>query len=178
MPHVACRHMLNIFCDLSAFFGKVLKLLSRRPGDPPSDEEAAQSSEPSSSTSPVREYVNIDVLPDHIPWAPTSPSNSSSSLLSGPRPIRAIDNMVTFKCVAALPSSSYSLCRVYKDGSVLYEEQTTLDLSSSSCMPSQYGADVDCTFLYSTRLVPQFWGSLCDYPGESLAEPSIMPSLT
>ena len=169
VPIVACSRVLSMSWIFPRIFGKVLKLLSRRPGDPPSDEDAAQVAEPSSSTGPAREHITIDVLPDHIPWAPTSPSTSSSSLCSGPRPIRAIDNTVTFKCGAAMPSSSYSSARVYREGLLIHEERTTLELCSSSCMPNQWSADVDCTFLYSTRLVPSFWTVLCDSAGKLIA---------
>ena len=102
-------------------------------------------------------------------WSPAAASSSmgDGSLFSGPRPIRKIDNTVTFKSGTTLPPSSYSCFRVYKDGAQVHQETTQLELSQSSCMPSQqWTQDVECMFLYSTRLVPQFWSRLCEAAGQ------------
>ena len=153
---------------------QVLKLLSRRPGDPPTDDEAAQASESAAPQSPSREFVQIDVLPDHIPWsaAAASPASPSPAFFNGPRPIRAIDNTVTFKCGTALPANSYSAFKVYQNGAVVHEETNELSMASSSCMPGQWTAEVECIFYYSTRLVPKFWLRICQCSGRSPVVPA------
>ena len=67
------------------------------------------------------------MLPDHVPWLP---EQASSSSVPPPRPIRAIENKVTFKCAAALPHGSYSAFTVHKNGAVVHKEQTELDLNT------------------------------------------------
>ena len=145
-----------------------MKLLSRRPGDPPTDEEAARAAEAAAASGPIREVVTIDILSDNVPWpAAASPSASTSSFCNGPRPIRAIDNTVTFKCVTALSADSYATSRLVKDNTVLFQETTKLEMCSSSCTPNQWSVEPECTFLYSTRLIPSNWARLFQCSGQS-----------
>ncbi|THG95315.1 hypothetical protein EW026_g6315 [Hermanssonia centrifuga] len=142
---------------------RILKLLSRRPGDPPRADDAPQSPEPSTSSIAPRDYVSIDVLPADAPWPSSSGSTSSftSSLCSIPRPLYAIDPTVTFQ--SRSPITAYSFFRVLKNGAAVHEETSEMQMRSSSCRPStSWTSEVECNFLYSTALVPRYWKFLCE----------------
>lgn len=135
-------------------------------------------SSPSETPAPAPpcEQVTIDVLPSNVAWTSTDfgaipspgssgPSSSSAGTHSHiPRPLRAINPTVTFK--AGSPLSAQSSFRVMKDSSVVHTETTDLDLCSSSCMPAaEFPSEMECTFLYSTTLVPRYWSQLCECLG-------------
>ncbi|GBE80894.1 hypothetical protein SCP_0306150 [Sparassis crispa] len=121
---------------------------------------------------PPCSYVSIDVIPDNGLQQPASltpltsygagPSSSTSpSPSSTPRTLRSIDPTVTF--MSRTPLTAYSSFRVLQNDRRVHEERTELELCSSSCMPAPvWGAPMECTFLYKTLFVPQFWQRLCD----------------
>ena len=138
-------------------------------------------SSPSATPAPAPpcEQVTIDVLPSNVAWtsndigAIPSPGSSGPSSSTGtshiPRPLRAINPTVTFK--AGSPLSAQSSFRVMKDSSVIHTETTDLDLCSSSCMPAaEFPSEMECTFLYSTTLVPRYWPQLCECLGMCFSE--------
>ncbi|EKM53560.1 uncharacterized protein PHACADRAFT_259985 [Phanerochaete carnosa HHB-10118-sp] len=137
---------------------RILKLLSHRPGSPrsPSVEHSTASPEPSTPSAPPRDYLNVDVLPADISW----PSASASEAYPSSRPVRAISNTVTFRSSTAVHGESRS--HVLKDGVVVHSETTELQMQSSSCMPAPYSSDMECVFLYTTKLVPHYWPTLCN----------------
>ena len=140
----------------------VLKLLSHRPGSPrsPSVEHSTASPEPSTSTAPQRDYLNVDVLPADIPW-----SSSAAQAYPSFRPLRTISNTVTFRSSTAVHGESR--CQVFKNGALVHTESTDIQLQTSSCTPAAgYSSDVSCVFMYSTRLVPQYWHTLCAAAGK------------
>ena len=120
------------------------------------------SPEPSTSTAPERQHLTLDVLPADFQW----PSASSSTAYSAFRPLRAIDSTVTFRSSTAVTGESR--CQVFKNNELVYTETTNLHLhmSSSSCMPgSTFSTDMQVQLMYSTRLVPQYWSTLCNAAG-------------
>ncbi|KAK7691360.1 hypothetical protein QCA50_004758 [Cerrena zonata] len=158
---------------------RILKLLSSRSTEAAKTEQENKdtplTSSPSETPAPAPpcEQVTIDVLPSNVAWTSTDigaipspgssgPSSSSTGTSSHiPRPLRAINPTVTFK--AGSPLSAQSSFRVMKDSSVVHTETTDLDLCSSSCMPAaEFPSEMECTFLYSTTLVPRYWSQLCE----------------
>lgn len=129
---------------------------------------------------PPCDRVVIDVLPNSAPWPSndigsipsplaTDPSSASSSrgfAYNTPRPLRVIDPTVTFRAATAL--TAHSSFRVLYNGAVIHNEDAPLELRSTSCMPAaQYSSEMDCSYLYSTTLVPRFWRKLCESSGTS-----------
>lgn len=162
----------------------VLKLLSSRAAESPNPEDDVSASGAAVNTpltsSPICDQVTIDVLPADAYWpygdfgtipspvpasATTSSSSSNSSApLNPPRPLRTIDSTVTFR--SGSPVNAYSSFRVLRNGECIHEEQTELEMRSSSCMPAQqWPSEMECTFYYSTRLVPKYWSTLCEENG-------------
>lgn len=160
---------------------RILKLLASRSTEAAKAEEqnkkcsAARSRSKSPPPSPPTEYVPIDVLPSNVAWSTTdigaipcpgssgasTSASSTGNALHIPRPLRAINPTVTFK--SGSPLSAQSSFRVLQNGSVVHTETSDLELCSSSCMPAaEFPSDMECTFLYSTTLVPGFWSQLCD----------------
>ncbi|THH27835.1 hypothetical protein EUX98_g6350 [Antrodiella citrinella] len=160
---------------------RILKLLSSRPSDSSNDEDDAPSGSAATRTpstpSPTCDQVTIDVLPADSYWplgdygtipsphsatsatASTSSANHNASL-NTPRPLRTINSTVTFR--SGSPVNAYSSFRVLKDGQCIHNEETELEMRSSSCMPAQqWPAEMECIFYYSTRLVPKLWSFLC-----------------
>lgn len=142
---------------------QVLKLLSHRPGSPPASPKAGESPEPSTSSTPHRDYLTVDVLPPDAPWPPAA-SSSTPMGYSSFRPLRTIDNTVTFRSVTAVYAESR--CQIHRNGQAIYSETTQLNLQQSSCVPATYATDMECLFLYSTQLVPGYWDYLCKVSGE------------
>ncbi|KAI0079831.1 hypothetical protein K474DRAFT_475719 [Panus rudis PR-1116 ss-1] len=134
---------------------------------------ASASSPPSPPASHPRENITIDVLPANVSWpsedvgmipgpSPTSHDPSSSgTTLNTPRPLRVINPTVTFK--SATPLTAQSVFKVFHNGTIVHTETTEFQLCSSSCLPqSPWSSQVECSFLYSTTLVPQYWQRLCE----------------
>lgn len=120
---------------------------------------------------PPRDFVNLYVLPPHSPWT-NAPSTSATSLDNIPRPLRQINNTVTFRSAKAL--SAYSVCRVMRNGQPVFRERTELDLTQTQAqMSTHYGSDHEYLFLYSTQLVPGYWPSLCECTG-SYTSPALV----
>ncbi|TFK50796.1 hypothetical protein OE88DRAFT_1735550 [Heliocybe sulcata] len=145
---------------------QVLKLLSDR--SPPNS--AARPS-PSSERTPEFEtsIVNIPILRPSSPHASPSPMSSPASHAQGAaRPIRQIDNTLTFASHCPLPSpeedaqSPFGYVSEFvvrgAQGEV-HRETTQLHLVKK--LPAGEEADGKEKYLYSTTLVPAFWERLC-----------------
>ncbi|KZT65414.1 hypothetical protein DAEQUDRAFT_528054 [Daedalea quercina L-15889] len=115
---------------------------------------------------PPVNYLTIDILPDTPGSGYPSPALSplagpSTSGPQPPRPMRAIDPTVTFISRTAL--HAYASVRVMRDGQAVWAEKTTLTYRDSSVVPAPvYPAQMECNLLYSTEVVPGFWGQLCE----------------
>lgn len=126
----------------------------------------------------MRDELRLDVLPADLPWPPSSSPTQHYAF----RPLRIIDNIVTFR--SSMPIQGESRWVVYKNGAVVHSETTELHLHSSSCAPGQtYSADMQVQCLYTTRLVPQYWHNLCKAIGKAsapfqTASSSFMPLAT
>ncbi|KAI0343521.1 hypothetical protein BDW22DRAFT_1180315 [Trametopsis cervina] len=141
---------------------RILKLLTHRPDDyssSPHDGNSPSPSEPLAPT-PPRDFVTLYVLPPHAPWMNVA-STSSNSLDHLPRPLRHINNLVTFRSARRL--SAYSVSRVLCNGQPVYTEHTELEHTQTQTqMNTHYASDFECLYLYSTKLAPSYWQSLCD----------------
>ena len=152
--------------------------MSTRAAENAKAEEAAVQAETVPEVQPPCDRVVIDVLPNSAHWpsndvgsipSPLTSDSSSASSSRGyayntPRPLRVIDPTVTFRSASAL--TAHSSFRILYNGAVVHTEDTPLELRSSSCMPAaQFSSEMDCSYLYSTTLVPRFWRKLCDSSG-------------
>ena len=81
--------------------------------------------------------IVLDVLAPDAPW----PAVSSAQPYPAFRPLRAIDNTVTFRSAPAIHGESR--CIVTKNNQAVYTETTTLELHSSSLTPASYANDVE-----------------------------------
>jgi len=124
----------------------------------------------------ARALVHIDVLAANAPWSPTdeagivmgnplmtpphspeahtfSPTSQVNIFHSPkPRPLRAIDPVVTFTSPSFVVAKSS--CSVYFDGNCVHT-----DVANVSCCTST--KDESGMFLYRTTLIPQYWDRLC-----------------
>jgi transcriptional enhancer factor len=129
----------------------------------------------------ARALVHIDVLAANAPWSPSddagivvgnplmtpphSPEAHSFSQTSQvnifhspkPRPLRAIDPVVTFTSPSFVVAKSS--CSVYFDGNCVHT-----DVADVSCTTTK---DESGMFLYRTALIPQYWDRLCQSHGMS-----------
>lgn len=78
-----------------------------------------------------------------------------------PRPIGTIDPTITF--VSKSPISAHSSCSILLDGVTIHKEVTPLLLTGS--LPDAYH-ETDCPLMYSVKLIPSYWESLCQSPGK------------
>ncbi|KAH9976110.1 hypothetical protein BGW80DRAFT_1456977 [Lactifluus volemus] len=123
----------------------------------------------------ARALVHIDVLAANAPWSPSddagivmgnplmtpprSPEAHTFSQTSQvnifhspkPRPLRAIDPVVTFTSPSLVDTKSS--CSVYFDGNCVHT-----DVADVSCTSAK---DESGMFLYRTALIPQYWDRLC-----------------
>ncbi|KAH9067705.1 hypothetical protein EDB87DRAFT_23826 [Lactarius vividus] len=123
----------------------------------------------------ARALVHIDVLAANAPWSPSddagivmgnplmtpphSPESHTFSQTSQvnifhspkPRPLRAIDPIVTFTSPSFVVAKSS--CSVYFDGNCVHT-----DVTEVNCTPAK---DDSGMFLYRTTLIPQYWDRLC-----------------
>ncbi|KAI0002257.1 hypothetical protein BJV74DRAFT_45592 [Russula compacta] len=123
----------------------------------------------------ARALVHIDVLAANAPWSPSddvgivmgnplmtpphSPEGHAFSQTSQvnifhspkPRPLRAIDPMVTFTSPSFVVAKSS--CSVYFDGNCVHT-----DVADVTCTSTK---DQSGMFLYRTTLIPQYWDRLC-----------------
>ncbi|KZT18578.1 hypothetical protein NEOLEDRAFT_1143208 [Neolentinus lepideus HHB14362 ss-1] len=151
---------------------QVLKLLSDRSPPittphprPPSSEPDAKSPEAFETT-----IVNIPILrPPSSPHASPSPLSSPSS--GGARPIRQIDNTLTFVSHCPLPGPEEDAPFGYASAFVVrgaqgevHREQTGLRLVKKLAAEGEGGGGTE-RYLYSTMLVPAFWERLCASSG-------------
>ncbi|EMD32904.1 hypothetical protein CERSUDRAFT_118346 [Gelatoporia subvermispora B] len=142
---------------------------SCRPGPSPSSSPALA---PAPPAAPPVSYVTIEVLPPNSPAdalaglslaaLPPVPAPSTQAYRSpGPRALRAIDPTVTF--LARAPVTAHAAFRVLRAGQAVHEERAELRMCGTSCTPqARPFAEMECTFLYKTRLVPAFWAVLCE----------------
>ncbi|KAI0302304.1 hypothetical protein B0F90DRAFT_1627551 [Multifurca ochricompacta] len=129
----------------------------------------------------ARALVHIDVLAANAPWSPsddagivmgnpliTPPHSPEAHTFSPtsqvnifhspkPRPLRAIDPVVTFTSPSFVVAKSS--CSVYFDGNCVHT-----DVSEVSCTSTK---DESGMFLYRTTLIPQYWDRLCQSHGMS-----------
>ena len=127
----------------------------------------------------ARALVHIDVLAANAPWSPSddagivmgnplmtpphSPESHTFSQTSQvnifhspkPRPLRAIDPVVTFTSPSFVVAKSS--CSVYFDGNCVHT-----DITEVNCTPTK---DDSGMFLYRTTLIPQYWDRLCQSHG-------------
>jgi hypothetical protein len=127
----------------------------------------------------ARALVHIDVLAANAPWSPSddagivmgnplmtpprSPEAHTFSQTSQvnifhspkPRPLRAIDPVVTFTSPSLVDTKSS--CSVYFDGNCVHT-----DVADVSCTSAK---DESGMFLYRTALIPQYWDRLCQSHG-------------
>lgn len=123
----------------------------------------------------ARALVHIDVLAANAPWSPSddagivmgnpfmtpphSPEAHTFSQTSQvnifhspkPRPLRAIDPVVTFTSPSFVVAKSS--CSVYFDGNCVHT-----DVADVACTTTK---DESGMFLYRTTLIPQYWDRLC-----------------
>ncbi|EPS94933.1 hypothetical protein FOMPIDRAFT_1133386 [Fomitopsis schrenkii] len=128
--------------------------------------EPSTSTEAPTPTGPPVNYLTIPVLPEAPGSGYPSPALSpladpSTSGSQPPRPMRAIDPTVTFISRSTL--NAYASVRVLREGRTIWTEKTTLRYLESRVLPAPvYPAQMECTHLYSTEVVPGFWSQLCD----------------
>jgi transcriptional enhancer factor len=127
----------------------------------------------------ARALVHIDVLAANAPWSPSddagivmgnplmtpprSPEAHTFSQTSQvnifhspkPRPLRAIDPVVTFTSPSFVVAKSS--CSVYFDGNCVHN-----DIADVNCASTK---DETGMFLYRTTLIPQYWERLCQSLG-------------
>jgi hypothetical protein len=127
----------------------------------------------------ARALVHIDVLAANTPWSPSddvgivmgnplmtpprSPDTHTFSQTSQvnifhspkPRPLRAIDPIVTFTSPSFVVAKSS--CSVYFDGNCVHN-----DIADVTCTTAK---DESGMFLYRTTLIPQYWERLCQSHG-------------
>ncbi|KAI9508378.1 hypothetical protein F5148DRAFT_915639 [Russula earlei] len=123
----------------------------------------------------ARALVHIDVLAANAPWSPsddagiimgnplmtpphspeahTFSQNSQVNIFHSPkpRPLRAIDPVVTFASPSFVVAKSS--CSVYYDGNCVHT-----DVADVTCTPTKNESGM---FLYRTTLIPQYWDRLC-----------------
>ncbi|KAI0001008.1 hypothetical protein BJV77DRAFT_1063559 [Russula vinacea] len=123
----------------------------------------------------ARALVHIDVLAANAPWSPSddagivignplmtpphSPEAHTFSQTSQvnifhspkPRPLRAIDPVVTFTSPSFVMAKSS--CSVYFDGNCVHTDVAEVNCTSTK--------DESGMFLYRTTLIPQYWDRLC-----------------
>lgn len=132
--------------------------------------EPSTSTEAPTPTGPPVNYLTIPVLPEAPGSGYPSPALSpladpSTSGSQPPRPMRAIDPTVTFISRSTL--NAYASVRVLREGRTIWTEKTTLRYLESRVLPAPvYPAQMECTHLYSTEVVPGFWSQLCDCGSE------------
>ena len=153
----------------------VLQQLSSRhiammqPKTEPTPEPSA-TAEAAAPTGPPVNYLTIAVLPETPGSGYPSPALSpladpSTSGSQPPRPMRAIDPTVTFISRSSL--NAYANVRVMRDGRAVWAEKTALRYLETRVLPAPvYPAQMECTHLYSTEVVPGFWSQLCECSGE------------
>ncbi|TFY64959.1 hypothetical protein EVJ58_g2266 [Rhodofomes roseus] len=136
----------------------------------PKSEPVPDPSNPTDAAAPAGppvSYLTIDILPDTPGSGYPSPALSplagpSTTGPQAPRPMRAIDPTVTFISRSAL--QAYASVRVVRDGRTVWLEKTALSFRDSNVLPARvYPAQMECQLLYSTEVVPGFWGQLCEY---------------
>jgi hypothetical protein len=127
----------------------------------------------------ARALVHIDVLAANAPWSPsddagivmgnplmTPPHSPEAHTISQtsqvnifhspkPRPLRAIDPVVTFTSPSFVVAKSS--CSVYFDGNCVHS-----DVADVTCTTTK---DESGMFLYRTTLIPQYWNRLCQSHG-------------
>lgn len=120
---------------------------------------------------PPRTVVIIDILPEpacsrrmsHDPNPSTEDAEHSADEIirpdPHPRPFRSIDPTVTF--IGPSQLSAQSICVVKCRGVIVFNETTRL--TSIGSPPGRK----DGARLYSTKLVPEFWGMICTSSGKS-----------
>lgn len=130
--------------------------------------------------STARALVHIDVLAANAPWSPsddagivmgnplmTPPHSPEANTISQasqvnifhspkPRPLRAIDPVVTFTSPSFVVAKSS--CSVYFDGNCVHT-----DVADVACTTTK---DESGMFLYRTALIPQYWDRLCQSHGK------------
>ncbi|KAH9915512.1 uncharacterized protein B0H18DRAFT_959316 [Fomitopsis serialis] len=150
---------------------RILQQLSSRhiammqPKSEPVPDISAASDAVAPPPGPPVNYMTIDIVPDTpgsgYPSPALSPLAGPSTGPQAPRPMRAIDPTVTFISRTAL--QAYASVRVVRDGRTVWAEKTALTFRDSSVVPAPvYPAQMECTLLYSTEVVPGFWGHLCE----------------
>ena len=134
--------------------------------------EPSTTTEATAPTGPPVNYLTIAVLPETPGSGYPSPALSpladpSTSGSQPPRPMRAIDPTVTFISRSTL--NAYANVRVLRDNRTIWAEKTALRYLETRVLPAPvFPAQMECTHLYSTEVVPGFWSQLCEYPGECL----------
>ena len=147
----------------------------------PSASERAIPDREHGAISNARALVHIDVLAANAPWSPsddagivmgnplmTPPHSPEAHTISQtsqvnifhspkPRPLRAIDPVVTFTSPSFVVAKSS--CSVYFDGNCVHT-----DVADVACTTTK---DESGMFLYRTALIPQYWDRLCQSHGKS-----------
>lgn len=88
-----------------------------------------------------------------------------------PRPICSINPTITLLSRSEISAKSY--CLAVLDGVPVYEESTELDIASSeSC------ADAKSALLYSVKLLPGYWETICLCPGTPVFSKDMVELMT
>jgi len=97
------------------------------------------------------------MTPPRSPEAHTFSQTSQVNIFHSPtpRPLRAIDPVVTFTSPSFVVAKSS--CSVYFDGNCVHT-----DVADVACTPTK---DESGMFLYRTTLIPQYWDRLCQSHG-------------
>jgi hypothetical protein len=97
------------------------------------------------------------MTPPHSPEAHTISQASQVNIFHSPkpRPLRAIDPVVTFTSPSFVVAKSS--CCVYLDGNCVHT-----DVADVTCTSTK---DESGMFLYRTALIPQYWDRLCQSHG-------------
>ncbi|KAL4249143.1 TEC1 family protein [Abortiporus biennis] len=138
---------------------RILKLLSSRRAPSPKIEEEVHTNHRTSEPLPEApmvpcDYVSIDVLPCTVEW-------SSTDVGSIPSPINSDPSSSGHRSPTAIDAQSCFVVRL--NNTRVHTETTKLDQRSNSLMPApQWPYEPECSFLYSTTLVPRYWKQLCE----------------
>ena len=97
------------------------------------------------------------MTPPHSPEAQTFSQTSQVNIFHSPkpRPLRAIDPVVTFTSPSFVMAKSS--CSVYFDGNCVHTDVAEVNCTSTK--------DDSGMFLYRTTLIPQYWDRLCQSHG-------------
>lgn len=147
----------------------------KRPSTSSASPHAASPHAPLPPAPPAPSHVYVHTLPASAAWHmyaphptplhPTSLHTPTPLQLAPlharePRPLRLVDPGVTFSSGAQTPCQA--LCTVFCGGRVVHREAAPVSIRAAPAHTP--GAPA---WVYSTALVPGFWGHLCDAEGAS-----------